>query len=254
MYRIQLSDFEGPLDLLLYFIRRDELDVLNIPIARIADEYLSYVRVLEQVDLDSVGDFLYMAALLISIKAKMLLPVQDTDEEGEPIDPRRELVERLLEYIRFKEASAQLADRHDDRLDRFTRGRSSAPPSEAQDESDVEIASSVFDLIAALRRVLTEAPPEPTHEIRREEYDIDTQQDYVRRRLTPGERLSFVALVKTHSRAFIIATFLAVLEMARQGLVRVVVPASVLDFYLEPAAEGDGAASPAPEAAPADAT
>src|SRR5690625_568104 len=116
MYRVHIEDFEGPLDLLLFFIRRDELDIFNIPIARSADEYLSYVRVLEQVDLDAVGEFLYMAAMLINIKARMLLPTPELDEEGEPIDPRRELVERLLEYVRFKEASQRLTELKTERM------------------------------------------------------------------------------------------------------------------------------------------
>src|SRR5690606_7366513 len=98
-------------DLLLFFIQRDELDVHDIPVASIADEYLSYVRVMEQIDLDGVGDFLYLAAMLIQIKARLLLPTTEVDEDGEPIDPRAELVERLLEYIRYKEAAADLGTR-----------------------------------------------------------------------------------------------------------------------------------------------
>ena len=109
MYRIRLQEFEGPLDLLLFFIQRDELDIYDIPIAQITDEFLGYVRLIEEIDLDGVADFIYMAALLIHIKARMLLPRPDLDEEGEPIDPRQELVERLLEYVRYKEAAEELA-------------------------------------------------------------------------------------------------------------------------------------------------
>lgn len=250
MYRIHLQEFEGPLDLLLYFIRRDELDIFDIPIAQIADEYLAYVRVLEQVDLDSVGDFLYMAALLINIKARMLLPAQEVDDEGEPIDPRRELVERLLEYVRFKEASQQLTTLQEQRLDLFTRGQASAvaPAWEAAQETTYEV--SVFDLIAALRGVLTVEPSAstPTHEVRREEYTIEEQQAYIRARLAGAPRQSFLAAVRARSRVFIITTFLAVLEMARQGELRIVIPERPTDFYLEavPPEAPDAAAPSAP--------
>lgn len=231
MYRVHLEEFEGPLDLLLYFIRRDELDVFDIPIARIADEYLAYVRLMEAVDLDSVGDFLYMAAVLINIKARMLLPVQEHDEEGEPIDPRRELVERLLEYIRFKEASQRLSDLHDRRMDQFTRPASTQERQELG-ETVVHVEASLFDLISALRRVLTEPSTPPHHAIVREEYAMEDQQAFVREKLAGIDRLSFAALVGGRSRAFIIATFLAVLELARLGVVALVVPATPTDFFV----------------------
>ncbi|HEX7069738.1 MAG TPA: segregation/condensation protein A, partial [Rhodothermales bacterium] len=166
MYRVHLQDFEGPMDLLLYFIRRDEIDIHDIPISRIANEFLEYVRVLEEIDLDGVGDFIYMAAVLINIKARVLLPSDEVDEEGEPIDPRRELVERLLEYIRFKEASDSLEAQHEARSELFTR---TAPPTEAAElmaGHEVALDVSVFDLVSALRRILTEADAEPVHEIR----------------------------------------------------------------------------------------
>ena len=244
MYRIHIEDFEGPLDLLLYFIRRDELDVFDIPIARIADEYLAYVRVLERIDLDSVGDFLYMAALLINIKARMLLPKQDVDEEGEVIDPRRELVERLLEYMRFKEASSNLEDLHEDRSDRFTRGHASSERKKWEGQAEVSYDATVFDLISALRRILTEAPAEPTHDIVREEYSIEEQQAFILEVLERTSRMSFAASVKGRSKAFIITTFLGILELARQQRILVYVPEdNPVDFFLE-AREPEAEAEP----------
>ena len=102
MYQIKIENFEGPLDLLLFFIKRDEIDIYNIPIAKITDEYLAYVRVMEEIDLDGVADFIYMAALLINIKAQMLLPSESSEEEGQDIDPRRELVQRLMSMFGLK--------------------------------------------------------------------------------------------------------------------------------------------------------
>ena len=180
MYRIQLQEFDGPLDLLLFFIRRDELDIFDIPIAQITDEYLDYVRVMEQVDLDGVADFIYMAALLINIKVRMLLPRPELDEEGEPIDPRRELVDRLLEYMRFKEAAEGLTVYHQHRANLFTRGEASAQQ-DAFERATPEtlVNTTLFDLISALRRVLTEAPDVPILALETVEYTVDQQRLFV---------------------------------------------------------------------------
>ncbi|MBO6577345.1 MAG: segregation/condensation protein A [Rhodothermales bacterium] len=247
MYEIRLQQFEGPLDLLLFFIRRDELDIYDIPIASIADEFLEYVRVLEQVDLDGVGDFLYMAALLINIKTRMLLPSQEVDEDGEPIDPRQELVERLLEYMRFKEASEILAAAHDRRQEQFTRGMPVEIREEGEPEPDPVADATVFDLVQALRRVLTEAEEDGVfHEVEAEGWSLEGQQEFLEERLRTGGRHSFVELARGRPRGFIIATFLAILEMARNGLVALFVERSALDFYLaapETEATGDVTAS-----------
>ncbi len=231
MYRVQLRQFEGPLDLLLFFIRRDELDVYDIPVARITDEYLAYVRVMEEVDLDGVADFIYMAAILIGIKAKMLLPRPELDDEGEPIDPRAELVERLLEYMRYKEASQHLEQRFEERGERFVRGAASAP--ETGEEAEPTYRASIFDLISALKRVLDNAPePESIHPIRRFDYTVEDQQAYLIDALRARGQRSFVSLVADKPRPFVIATFLALLEMAQRHVVRIIPGTSPDDFLL----------------------
>ncbi|MDX1547177.1 MAG: segregation/condensation protein A [Rhodothermales bacterium] len=238
MYRIQIQDFEGPLDLLLFFIRRDEIDVHDIPIAHIADEFLGYVRVMEQIDLDGVADFIYMAALLISIKVRMLLPRPEVDDEGEPLDPRRELVERLLEYMRYKEAAQGLAAYHEQRGDLFTRGAASAVHPDAAWEREPEeiLNASLFNLIGALRRVLTEADAdEPHHAVAAVEYDVATQRAFVLDRLGREGPLTFVALARHRHKGFVIATFLAVLELARQGAVHLARTPDASDFIVAPA-------------------
>lgn len=235
MYRVQLEDFEGPLDLLLFFIKRDELDIYDIPIARITDEFLSYVRLLSDIDLDGVGDFIFMAALLINIKVRMLLPRPELDEEGEPIDPRRELVERLLEYIRYKEAAADLTVIHEERGQHFVRGVASQQKTlfeETQPETLVN--TTLFDLVSALRRVLTEATEEPVHEVGQREYSISEQRDFVLELLAEKGKQTFVQVARQHSKAFIIATFLAILEMAREGSVVLSRTEAADDFYITP--------------------
>ena len=266
MYRVELEQFEGPMDLLLFFIKRDEIDIYDIPIARIADEYLAYVRVMEEIDLDGVGDFIYMAALLINIKARMLLPSQETDEEGEGVDPRRELVERLLEYVRFKEAADQLSTRRERRREHFTRGDADDDRERVEASHEVEVDASVYELVEALGRVLEveKEDDEPVHEVEPVEHTVEEQQRYVIRRLRRESEVSFRTLVRSESRGFVIATFLALLELARQHHLHLRVDDNSSDFIVEargdqpfqpddpaqqdlPHAQGDGAVGDGPD-------
>ena len=235
MYRVKLEQFEGPMDLLLFFIKRDEIDIYDIPIARIADEYLAYVRVMEEIDLDGVGDFIYMAALLINIKARLLLPSQETGEEGEAVDPRRELVERLLEYVRFKEAADQLSARREQRRDHFVRGDAADDRERMEESHEVEVDSSVFELVEALGRVLEgeDKDEDPVHEVEAVDHTVEEQQQYVVRRLARESRVPFRELVRHESRGFVIATFLALLELARQQYIRLHVEENTFDFVVE---------------------
>ena len=230
MYRIQLQNFEGPLDLLLFFIRRDELDIHDIPVARITDEYLAYVRVLEEIDLDGVGDFIYMAAILIGIKARLLLPRPELDDEGEPIDPRAELVQRLLEYMRYKEAATHLGRRFEARGEQFVRGVAAELARPDAEEAGYRV--SVFDLISVLKKVLAQAPDETLlHPVQRYEYTMEEQQAYVLRRVRNG-RTAFTALVARRPKPFIITAFLAILELVQRHALRIVDGTASDDFWL----------------------
>jgi segregation and condensation protein A len=237
MYHVELEQFEGPLDLLLFFVRRDEIDVYDIPIARIADEFLDYVRLMEEIDLDGGGDFIYMAALLVRIKARMLLPQEEDEEKEAEEDPRRELVERLMEYVRFKEASEQLSTRRARRAARFTRGNAAGPEEERWGErEDVEIDASVYDLIDALGGILIDEPEEeePSFDVESFEHTVEEQQEFVLREVRSGRRTAFRALVRGESDAFVIATFLAVLELARQRQVRLLLEeGAASSFFVE---------------------
>jgi len=235
MYRVELQQFEGPMDLLLFFIKRDEVDIYDIPVAQIADEYLAYVRLLEEIDLDGVGDFIYMAAILINLKAQMLLPSADEDGEGDAVDPRRELVERLLEYVRYKEAADQLSARRERRMDHFTRGDAGAKKEAIQQAHEADVEESVIDLVTVLGDLLAAGDPDeddPVHEVDPLEYTVEDQQAYVLEQLANGSRVSFKRLVRERSKGFIIATFLAVLEMARQHHVRIELQENETDFLL----------------------
>ena len=237
------------MDLLLFFIKRDEVDIYNIPIAQIADEYLAYVRVMEEIDLDGVADFIYMAALLINIEAQMLLPSPSTDEEGEEIDPRRELVERLLEYVRFKEGADQLALRKEERERHVTRGGSLDAREQYEEQPARAVDHTVYDLMNALAHMLHDPPEEEPaiHEVEPLQYSVDEQQTYVMDRLQRATELSFRSVVKNQNKAFIIATFLAVLELARQQHLHIHVKDSHTDFMLHWPTAGDGQAHTPPD-------
>ncbi len=235
MHRVQLDQFEGPLDLLLFFIRRDEIDVHDIPIARIADEYLDAVRTLQEIDLDAAADFIYTAALLIQIKARMLMPRPELDDEGEPIDPRQELVERLLDYVRYKEASGALAGRFEARQRLWTRGgaadeRPETPPPE------VTYRVTVFDLLKALGGALERASAQEEvlrHTVVKESFALHVQRAWLLGRLQQGGA-GFRQLVARRSKPFVIVTFLAVLDLAQKQAIRLVFGLDPTDFAVEP--------------------
>ncbi len=237
MHRVQLDQFEGPLDLLLFFIRRDEIDVHDIPIARIADEYLEAVRVLEHVDLDAAADFIYTAALLIQIKARMLMPRPELDDDGEPVDPRKELVERLIEYVRYKEAAGVLSGRFEARQRLRTRGLASDERERLAEPVEVTYRATVFDLVQALGVALgraAEQAEEVRHRVERETFALDVQRAWVLGRLQQGGA-SFQALVARRSKPFVIVTFLAVLDLAQRQAIRLVFGLDPQDFAVEPA-------------------
>jgi len=233
-YRIELEQFEGPLDLLLFFIRRDELDIYDIPISQITHEFLSYVRLMEEIDLDGVGDFIYMASILIGIKAQMLLPQPESADDGEPIDPRRELVERLLEYVRYKEAAAELETRHDRRHELFTRPEKAARDALQTDGAPRLTNATVFRLISSLRSVLTSEAitADPTHTVDRVHYSVDEAREAIRERLRQTERFSFIEALRYEPRGQIIAHFLAVLELVRQGAIAIIDAPSRTEFFV----------------------
>jgi segregation and condensation protein A len=188
---------------------------------------------LEQIDLDSVGDFIYMSAQLINIKARMLLPRPEVDEEGEPVDPRRELVNRLLTYMKYKEAAESLTDRYAKRSEYFTRNFPEQEKEEIVGRQGVELQVSVFSLISALQRVLSEAPDVPTHAVHRNQYSVESQRQFILEHLALQDRVSFTRLIRHRPKHFIIVTFLVLLEMTQQGQIALMVSPDGDDFFLE---------------------
>jgi len=211
-YKVKLEVFEGPLDLLFYLIKKNEIDIYDIPIASITEQYLEYLELMRMLDLNIAGEFLVMAATLIHIKSKMLLPPEEKEilqEEEE--DPREELVRRLLEYKKFKEVAGVLQDLEGHRKKMFTRSVVfEAGPSEKFFEA------SLFDLITALTRVLKDVPKEIFQEIVKDEFTVEQKVHDLLHMLVKTPAIYLSELFKTaRSRLEIIATFLAILELIR---------------------------------------
>ncbi len=223
-WRVELPVFQGPLDLLLHLIRINEVEIVDIPVALICDQYHEYLGLMEDLDLDIAGEYIYEAAVLIQLKSRMLLPKQ-RDEEGQLLedDPRDDLVRRLLEYRRLKEAAQTLAEVDSVRGGLWTREKVEIEPDpEEQGKVDLDQVS-LFDLLKALNTVLERYDSEHPDPLvfQGEVFSVRDQIDYLLNRLNPGRPLDLVdELLGMSGRSEAIATFLAVLELARLNLVR----------------------------------
>lgn len=212
-YKVKLEIFEGPLDLLLYLIRKEELNIYDIPITRITEQYLEYLNLMEQLDLDVAGEFLVMAATLMHIKSKMLLPPDPAGIETEEMDPRAELVKRLLEYKAFKEAAERLRGFESERAKIFTR-TGVEPEMDANDLSLVEV--SLFELLAAFTKVLKALPKDAAHEVSKDEFSVAEKVHQIFHVLAKKASVRFSELFRdVRNKAEVIATFLALLELIR---------------------------------------
>ncbi|TMQ64406.1 MAG: hypothetical protein E6K78_09330 [Candidatus Eisenbacteria bacterium] len=217
---VKLERFEGPLDLLLHLIKRDEIDIYDIPIAHITQQYLAYLELMRSFDLEVAGEFLVMAATLMRIKAKMLLPLPAVGEEEEEGDPREELVQRLVEYRQFKEAAGTLKLREDERRLLFERG---LLPSEDEAGPLPLAPATLFDLLDALNRVLSRTPRVTVYEVQGEVYDLDEKLSLIARTVAEEGRVRFATLLeRCQTRAEMIVTFIALLELVKSGTVAVV--------------------------------
>jgi segregation and condensation protein A len=245
-YKVKLERFEGPLDLLLFLIKKEEINIYDIPIAQITQQYLDYIRMMEFLNLELAGEFLVVAATLMRIKARMLLPRQE-DELGEEDDPRRELVQQLLEYQKFKQAASELETMEYQRRLLFTRPE----PVVAESLPELERTYGLFDLICAFRQVL-ERGEVRYMEVRAEEVSIEEKIEFLRRRIEEAEVIAFGDLFDVRSsRAELVVTFLALLEILRLGVATVRQTKAFGEIWIHRA--GAGPADP-PESGPTDQT
>ncbi|MDZ7372532.1 MAG: segregation/condensation protein A [candidate division KSB1 bacterium] len=221
-YRVQLESFEGPLDLLLHLIRKNEVDIYDIPIAEITRQYLEYLAVIEMLDLDRASDFILMAATLIRIKAQMLLPRPAGEEEEEYEDPRLELVQKLLEYQRYQPVAQELAEREAQHRDLYPRSFFYLEGDGQDQDQEGPRRVSLFDLIAAFREVMAKAPARDYHAVTVVPVSVEEQMEYVLTYLAGRGQALFADLIRTlPDRLTMVVTFVALLELIRRGTIQV---------------------------------
>jgi segregation and condensation protein A len=222
-YEVKLEAFTGPMDLLLHLIRKQKINIYDIPIALIARQYLEYLSLMKTLNLSLAGEFLVMAATLLYIKSRTLLPKDETIEpdDEEVIDPRSELVRQLIEYERFKDAAGSLVVRERLWQDSFTRDPLPVPE-KLEEEEDVWTEDlQIFDLLSALQGVLDRAPSDTYVEVSRENWTVEERIQVVMERLETEATVPFEELFEQHwSRPLIVVTFLGLLELVRMNLVR----------------------------------
>jgi len=238
-YKVKIDHFEGPFDLLLYFIQRDELDIYDIDISALTDDFLAYIKQLEVLDLDVASEFILVAATLMRIKAKMLIPRKEIDEEGNEVDPREELVQRLLEYKQYKDVVGDLRDMEVDRAKKILRGNQTAEIKVLAEKAlvDVELETlTTYKLFKAFQKVLERQKNREdkyVHQIVKYPYTLKDQQAYIRSKVSNGQKYSFDDVFKgLDNRMHAIVTFLALLELVNAQVLKMIEGIGKNNFYL----------------------
>ena len=222
-YEVKLEAFTGPMDLLLHLIRKQKVNIYDIPIALIVRQYLEYLSLMKTLNLSLAGDFLVMASTLLYIKSRMLLPkeVETESEDEEVLDPRSELVRQLVEYERFKEAAGSLVVRERQWQDSFSRDRLPVPKKSKEEDEVWEEDLQLFDLLNALQNVLDRSPSDQYIEFSREHWTVEERIQVIMERLEAEATIPFEGLFEEQwSRPLVIATFLGLLELVRMNLIR----------------------------------
>lgn len=237
-YEIKLPQFEGPFDLLLFFIERDELDIYDIPIAKITDDFLGYLHHMQDLNIELASEFILVAATLMKVKARVLLPRRDKDESGEEIDPRQELVDRLLEYKKYKELLGDLQQLEENRQQRLSRGNVKEELKVIADKYSAEAELdnlSLFKLLTFFEKVVSrlQEKEEFKHRIIQYPFSIGQQRVHVRQLLEKNEKVDFEEIFRIcQSKIHAIFLFLALLELIQQHVVDVRLGIGVNNFLI----------------------
>lgn len=239
-YQIKLPQFEGPFDLLLFFIERDELDIYNIPIHNITKDFLAYIHELESLNIELASEFILFVSTLIRIKAKMLLPRRDVDASGNEVDPRAELVDKILEYKRFKEAAASMAVMEAERLLHQKRGNIRKELDELghlySEGTEVQTIT-LYKLMSTFERVLKrfhDRHHKPQHVVVKYNYTLEGQRNFIIAELQQKRKIAFETLFAAcENRIHVIFTFLAILELAQQKFLDLLVGVGRNNFIIE---------------------
>jgi segregation and condensation protein A len=239
-YQIKLPQFEGPFDLLLFFIERDEVDIYNIPITKITNEFLDYIHTQESLNIELSSEFILFISTLMRIKAKMLLPRKELDEQGNEIDPRQELVNKILEYKKYKEASLQLAEMEAGRMLQARRGnlqKELAGIGENVSEGTEIQTITLFRLMKAFERVMQryhDTKNRPVHTVIRYEYTMEDSRDFMLSKAQQEKTLAFEKIFgNCDNRVHAIFLFLSLLELVQQKFLKIVTGEGKNNFIIE---------------------
>ncbi|MCA6078666.1 segregation and condensation protein A [Fulvivirga sedimenti] len=239
-FEIKLPLFEGPFDLLLFFIERDELDIHDIPIAKITNDFLDYLHHLESMNIEVASEFILVAATLMKIKSRMLLPRPQLDDEGNEIDPREELVRHLLEYKKYKSVLAQLQEMEEAEINKEKRGNLLKEIRSLSEHVNVEAEIQDIDLYKLMRvyqkvvERFTEAQNRPVHEVIQYPYTIEAQKDFILYELKNSDRISFEHVItKFPNKIAVIFNFLAILELLQLRIVTLHLGEGFNNFWIE---------------------
>jgi segregation and condensation protein A len=238
-FEIKLPQFEGPFDLLLFFIERDELDIYNIPIASITNDFLDYIREIKELNMEVASEFILVAATLMRIKVRLLLPRPEKDEDGNEIDPRQDLVAQLLEYKRYKTASDEMKQMEDERIGRERRGNIAAELSNIASNgsySDELNNLTLYKLLETFEKVMSRFEKEahkPIHTIVQYQYTIQGEKEEILRKINEKGKATFIEFLEScKDRYHIIFTFMAILEMLAEQVVEVTIGIGFNNFWI----------------------
>tara|TARA_Y100001958_G_scaffold25232_1_gene15813 strand:+ start:2189 stop:2920 length:732 start_codon:yes stop_codon:yes gene_type:complete len=239
-YEIKLPLFEGPFDLLLFFIERDEIDIMDIPISKITNDFFEYISDLESMNIEVASEFIVVAATLMRIKSKMLLPRLSLDEEGNEIDPREELVEHLIEYKKYKSVISEFSDLEDSRLSKKIRGNLESEVGTIAERAKVESELQDIDLyklLVVFQNVLSKYENEknkPKHQIFEYPYTITEQKKFLINLLKSKSKISFMRLVEDNPlKILVIYNFLAMLELIQESKIKLSLGNGMNNFWIQ---------------------
>jgi segregation and condensation protein A len=239
-FEIRLPLFQGPFDLLLFFIERDELDIYDIPISKITNDFLEYLTHLEKLNIEVASEFILVAATLMRIKAKMLLPRKQLDEQGNEIDPRDELVAHLLEYKKYKSVVSELASLEEERSQKEKRGNINRELKKMAQANNVEFELQDLDLYKLLKvyeKVINRFQDEqnkPSHFVEQYPFTIEAQKEFILTKVTAGKRVSFTEVIEMNSlKIAVVYNFLAILELLQLRKLKIHIGIGFNNFWIE---------------------
>ncbi|MCS7076440.1 MAG: segregation/condensation protein A [Bacteroidia bacterium] len=238
-YKICLPVFEGPFDLLLFFIERDELDIYDIPIHKLTNDFLAYIQEMERKDIELAAEFMIVAATLMSIKVKMLIPRLNINEKGEKMDPREELVNRILEYKRYKLAMTELQLLESIRSEQFNRGFTQKEQEFLKHSimpEDELLPVNLYTLLKTYKKLLEKHHTQKNitpHTVMQYPYTIETQMEFLNIQLRQYQKLSFIQIISINShRVFLLFTFLAILQLVQEQKIEIIIGEGYNNFWI----------------------